>query len=64
MGLAEYFGRVKGTGILATSDAEGNVDLAIYAPPYIIGEKKIAFSMLERRSYSNLQSNLKTPICS
>jgi hypothetical protein len=59
MNLAKYFEKNEGIGILATSDAKGNVNLAIYAPPYIIGEKKIAFSMLERRSYGNLQSNPK-----
>ena len=59
MSLNEYFKTVEGTGILATSDSEGNVDLAIYSKPYIIGENKIAFSMLERTSYANIQSNPK-----
>jgi hypothetical protein len=59
MSLAEYFAAIKGTGILATSDAEGNVDIAIYARPYIIDEKIIAFSMLEKLSYANIQSNPK-----
>jgi hypothetical protein len=59
MSLAEYFSTIKGTGILATSDAKGNVDIAIYARPYIIDEKNIAFSMLERLSFENVQSNPK-----
>ena len=59
MSLAEYFETVEGTGILATSDSDGNVDLAIYSRPYVIEENKIAFSMLERTSYSNIQSNPK-----
>lgn len=59
MSLADYFGSTKGMGILATSDLGGNVDIAIYARPYIIDEKTIAFSMLERLSYSNVQSNPK-----
>ena len=59
MNLSEYFKDAKGTGVLATSDADGNVDIAIYSRPYIINEKKIAFSMLERLSYSNVQSNPK-----
>ena len=59
MNLAEYFEKTEGTGILATSDVEGNVDLAIYSRPYVIEENKIAFSMLERTSYENLQSNPK-----
>jgi len=59
MGLAEYFENIKGLGVLATSDADGNVDIAVYSRPYIIDEKTIAFSMLERLSYSNIQSNPK-----
>lgn len=59
MNLENYFGNVKGTGILATSDAEGNVDAAVYAKPYIIDEKIIAFSMMEQKSYSNIKANPK-----
>jgi len=59
MSLAEYFQNTKGLGVLATSDCEGNVDIAVYSRPYIIDEKTIAFSMLERLSYSNVQSNPK-----
>jgi len=59
MSLAEYFENIKGLGVLATSDCEGNVDIAVYSRPYIIDEKTIAFSMLERLTYSNVQSNPK-----
>jgi hypothetical protein len=59
MNLSEYFKDVKGTGVLATSDSDGNVDIAIYSRPYIIEENKIAFSMLEKLSYENVQSNPK-----
>jgi hypothetical protein len=59
MSLAEYFENIKGLGVLATSDAGGNVDIAIYSRPYIIDEHTIAFSMLEKLSYSNIQSNPK-----
>ena len=59
MSLAEYFEDIKGLGVLATSDAEGNVDIAVYSRPYIIDENTIAFSMLEKLSYSNIQSNPK-----
>ena len=57
MNLAEYFKDIKGLGVLATSDSEGKVDVAVYSRPYIIDETTIAFSMLERLSYSNIQSN-------
>jgi len=59
MDLEAYFSSVKGTGILATCDSEGNVDAAIYAKPYIIQEDVIAFSMMQRLSYMNTQSNPK-----
>ena len=59
MSLAEYFEEIKGLGVLATSDADGNVDIAVYSRPYIIDENTIAFSMLEKLSYSNIQSNPK-----
>ena len=59
MSLAEYFETIKGTGILATSDSDGNVDLAVYSRPYVIDENKVAFSMLDRTSFSNLGSNPK-----
>ena len=59
MSLAEYFEDIKGLGVLATSDSDGNVDIAVYSRPYIIDENTIAFSMLEKLSYSNIQSNPK-----
>jgi len=59
MNLAEYFATLKGTGILATSDSQGNVDIAIYSRPYIMDEKTIAFSMLDRLSFKNVRSNPK-----
>jgi hypothetical protein len=57
MDLRDYFESAKGVGILATSDASGAVDVAIYARPYIIDDNTIAFSMLERLSYANISSN-------
>jgi hypothetical protein len=59
MNLEEYFKDIKGLGVLATSDSEGKVDVAVYSRPYIIDETTIAFSMLEKLSYSNIQSNPK-----
>ena len=59
MSLANYFEDIKGIGVLATSDSEGNVDVAVYSRPYVIDETTIAFSMLERLSYSNIQANPK-----
>jgi len=59
MSLAEYFEDIKGVGVLATSDSDGNVDTAIYSRPYLIDENTVAFSMLEKLSYANIQSNPK-----
>lgn len=59
MSLSEYFQSADGIGVLATSDSDGNVDLAVYSRPYVIDENKIAFSMLERLSFSNILSNPK-----
>ena len=33
--LSEYFEKTKGTGILATADAEGHVNVAVYARPHV-----------------------------
>jgi len=59
MSLADYFESTEGIGVLATSDSDGNVNAAIYARPYVIDENRIAFSMLERTSFANIQSNPK-----
>ncbi|MHC4431067.1 MAG: pyridoxamine 5'-phosphate oxidase family protein [Planctomycetota bacterium] len=59
MSLTDYFENMKGIGILSTSDSDGNVNCAIYSRPYIIDEDTVAFSMLERLSYANIQSNPK-----
>ncbi|KPK42890.1 MAG: pyridoxamine 5'-phosphate oxidase [Phycisphaerae bacterium SG8_4] len=59
MSLSDYFENIRGIGILSTSDSDGNVNTAIYSRPYVIDEDTVAFSMLERHSYANIQSNPK-----
>ena len=59
MSLSDYFENTAGTGVLATADSEGNVDVAIYANPHAIDENTIAFIMNERLSYQNITSNPK-----
>jgi hypothetical protein len=56
MSLEEYFKNTTGTGVLATSDAEGRVDVAVYAKPHFI-DGSLAFIMNDRLSHHNLQSN-------
>ncbi len=57
MSLSEYFENVRGIGILGTADAEGKVDLAIYARPHVLGEDSVAFVMGDHLSHSNVSSN-------
>jgi len=57
MDLKEYFEKEKGTGVLATSDAEGKVDVAVYAKPHFMDDGTIAFIMADKLSHHNLQSN-------
>ena len=57
MNLHEYFDEIKGYGILATSNSEGQVDIAIYAKPHIMDENTIAFIMPDRLTHHNLQTN-------
>lgn len=57
MSLAEYFEHVEGIGILGTADAEGNVDLALYARPHVIAENEVAFIMADHLSHANINRN-------
>ncbi len=59
MDLKSYFENTKGTGVLSTADAEGNVDCAIYARPHMMDDGTLALIMRDRLSHSNLQSNPK-----
>jgi hypothetical protein len=57
MNLPDYFETAQGTGILATANSEGQVDVAIYSRPHVIDENTVAFIMRARLSHENLQSN-------
>lgn len=57
MELNAYFEKVKGLGILATADAEGRTDAAVYAKPHIMDGDTVAFIMADRLTHQNLQSN-------
>ena len=59
MDLVEYFEKTEGLGVLATADAQGNVDAAIYASPHVMDEVTVAFIMADRMSYRNLSGNPK-----
>ncbi len=55
--LDEYFQKTQGTGILATADENGNVDVAVFARPHVFEGDKVAFIMADRLSHKNLLSN-------
>lgn len=57
MDLEDYFDKAKGTGVIATADKEGRVDMAIYAKPHFMDKETIAFIMADRLTHHNLQSN-------
>jgi hypothetical protein len=57
MSLADYFENTKGIGVLGTADAEGKVNLAIYARPHVMDEENVAFIMGDRTSHRNLAAN-------
>ena len=39
--LKEYFDKAKGYGVLATADAAGKVNMAVYARPHVLDEKHL-----------------------
>lgn len=57
MDLKDYFEKTTGTGVLATADAQGRVDAAIYARPHMLEDGTAAFIMLDRLTHQNLQTN-------
>ncbi|MFC1926410.1 pyridoxamine 5'-phosphate oxidase family protein [Chloroflexota bacterium] len=57
MNLDNYFEQTKGRGVLATADATGKVNAAVYARPYLIDDNTAVFIMAERLTHENLKSN-------
>jgi hypothetical protein len=55
--LKEYFENVKGHGVIATSDAQGVVNQAVYARPHMMEDGTAAFIMPDRLTHKNLQEN-------
>ena len=46
-----------GRGVIATANAKGVVNMAIYAIPHIIDDKTVAWGMTEGRTYRNVKEN-------
>jgi hypothetical protein len=57
MNLKEYLHKVSGTGILATADAEGRVDAAVYSKPHILEDDTLAFIMRDHLTHRNIGLN-------
>ncbi len=57
MDLKEYFSTQRGTGVMATADAAGRVDAAIYARPHVMEDGSLAMIMRDRLTHKNLQEN-------
>jgi hypothetical protein len=57
MSLADYFENTRGVGVLATADAQGHVDVALYARPHIVNDDEVAFIMADRLSHDNITVN-------
>lgn len=57
MNLRDYFDNTKGYGVLATAEASGKVNAAVYARPHFFDESTIAFIMRERLTHANLRTN-------
>ena len=51
MDLSEYFDQTKGRGVLATADAAGKVNAAVYAHPYFMDGNTVVFIMAERLTH-------------
>ena len=60
MSLRDYFEHTQGIGVLATADANGKVNAAIYARPYFLDrddDSTLAFIMGDRASHDNIRAN-------
>lgn len=56
MKLAELFPE-GGRGIIGTADANGVVNLAVFALPHVVDEETLAWGFSEGRSIENLRQN-------
>ena len=60
MKLSEYFSKANGVGVLATTDASGQVNQAIYAKPLFLDKDddgSCSFVMANRLTHDNVQHN-------
>jgi hypothetical protein len=55
--LKDYFENIAGHGVLATADAQGKVNQAVFARPHYMEDGSLAFIMPHRLTHKNLQEN-------
>jgi hypothetical protein len=63
MKLSDYFEKANGVGVLATADADGKVNVAIYSRPHFLDpndDNSLVFIMADRLSHANRNSNPHT----
>jgi len=56
MKLAELFPE-GGRGVIGTADANGVVNMALFAVPHVVDDETLAWGFAERRSVDNLKAN-------
>jgi len=59
MDTNEYFNNTYGKGFLATSNAKGEVNIAMYSRPLVQENGQFVFGMTDRLTHANLQENSK-----
>ncbi|MBN1906396.1 MAG: pyridoxamine 5'-phosphate oxidase family protein [Deltaproteobacteria bacterium] len=57
MDLKAYFEGAKGTGVIATADNNGKVNMAIYSKPHFMDNGEIAFIMTDKLTHNNIMAN-------
>jgi hypothetical protein len=57
MNLKDYFENTQGHGVIATADADGKVNMAVYSRPHVMADGTVAFIMPHRLTHANLQVN-------
>ncbi|MBM4284211.1 MAG: pyridoxamine 5'-phosphate oxidase family protein [Deltaproteobacteria bacterium] len=55
--LRNYFEHTAGRGVLATANARGRVNQAVFARPHVMEDGSLAFIMPHRLTHRNLQEN-------
>jgi hypothetical protein len=59
MEVMNFFNKTARIGVLATSDADGKVNAAVFGSPRMIDENTVVMGISENRSYRNLLDNPK-----